>query len=401
LFGGRKREDFSSGEAGVRPKSADLYEMFLKAYGTKPRVYRAPGRVNLIGEHTDYNDGFVMPAAIEFCVWVAIAPRDDRKLSVRSLNFRDTAEMDLQTDPAPRSHWSDYVFGVAIMLVRGGYQLHGANLLVHGEVPIGAGLSSSAAIEVACGLALLNASGQPLDAVELAKICHKSENEYVRARVGIMDQFVSCCGRAGQALMLDCRSLEYRLLPLPRGVELVICNTMVKHELASGEYNRRRAQCEEGVRLLSRWLPDVRALRDVTPVELDQYSTRLPEDIYKRCHHVVTENARVANATAVLERGDLPTFGCLMRESHRSLRDDYQVSCDELDLMVEIAGKQPGVYGSRMTGGGFGGCTISLVDVAAVPKFQQTVAREYQRATGLSPQILISFAAEGASEVCE
>jgi galactokinase len=240
-----------------------------------------------------------------------------------------------------------------------------------------------------------------LDAIGLAKICRKAENEYVGARVGIMDQFVSCCGRAGHALMLDCRSLEYRLVPLPHGVELVICNTMVKHQHASGEYNRRRAQCEEGTRLLSQWLPDMRALRDVTPAELNQYSTRLPEDIYKRCRHVVTENARVAKAAAMLGCGDLPTFGCLMRESHQSLRDDYQVSCDELDLMVEIAGKQPGVYGSRMTGGGFGGCTITLVDVAAVPKFQQAVAREYQQATGLTPQILISAAADGAAEVRE
>ena len=358
----------------MKPKAADLHEIFLKTYGTKPSVYRAPGRVNLIGEHTDYNDGFVMPAAIELCVWVAIAPRDDHKLCVRSLNFCDTAEMDLQAGtPAPRSHWSDYVFGVATMLVRGGYQLHGASLLVHGEVPIGAGLSSSAALEVASGLALLGVSNQPLDVVELAKIC----------------------GRAGQALMLDCRSLEYRLVPLPRGIDLVICNTMVKHEHSSDEYNKRHAQCEQGLRLLSQWLPDVRALRDVTPAELNQYSTRLPEDIYKRCHHVVMENARVA------ECEDLPTFGCLMRESHRSLREDYQVSCDELDLMVEIAGKQPGVYGSRMTGGGFGGCTINLVEVAAVPKFQQAVAREYQQVTGLTPQILISSAAEGASEVPE
>jgi galactokinase len=386
----------------VKPKAADLHEIFLKTYGTKPSVYRAPGRVNLIGEHTDYNDGFVMPAAIELCVWVAIAPRDDHKLCVRSLNFCDTAEMDLQAGtPAPHSHWSDYVFGVATMLVRGGYQLHGASLLVHGEVPIGAGLSSSAALEVASGLALLGVSNQPLDVVELAKICRKAENEYVGARVGIMDQFVSCCGRAGQALMLDCRSLEYRLVPLPRGIDLVICNTMVKHEHSSDEYNKRRAQCEQGLRLLSQWLPDVRALRDVTPAELSQYSTRLPEDIYKRCHHVVMENARVARAAAVLECEDLPTFGCLMRESHRSLREDYQVSCDELDLMVEIAGKQPGVYGSRMTGGGFGGCTINLVEVAAVPKFQQAVAREYQQVTGLTPQILISSAAEGASEVPE
>jgi galactokinase len=396
-----KREKISFREADI-VKAADLHESFLKTYGTKPRIYRAPGRVNLIGEHTDYNDGFVMPAAIELYVWVAIAPRKDGKLCVRSLNFDATAEMDLQASlPPPCGRWSDYLFGIVVMLMRSGDQLQGANLLVHGEVPMGAGLGSSAAIEVAAGLALLEASGQSLAPVELAKICQRAENEYVGARVGIMDQFVSCFGRAGAALMLDCRSLDYRILPLPPGVELVICNTMVKHGHASGEYNRRREQCEDGVRLLSQWLPHVRALRDVTPTELNHYSTRLPQDIYKRCRHVVTENVRVSNAAAALERGDLQTFGCLMHESHRSLREDYQVSCDELDLMVEIARKQPGVFGSRMTGGGFGGCTINLVDVGESSKFQQTVALEYQRVTGITPEILVSSAAVGASEVRE
>jgi galactokinase len=397
-----QNEDSSSYGAGASVKAADLREMFFTTYGTAPRIYRAPGRVNLIGEHTDYNEGFVLPAAIELYVWVAIAPRQDSKFCVRSLNFCETAEMDLQVGGSSRrGHWSDYVFGVAVTLVRRGHQLRGANLLVHGEVPIGAGLSSSAAIEVACGLALVGLSGSPLHPVELAKICRRAENEYVGARVGIMDQFVSCCGRAGDALMLDCRSLDYRLVPLPPGIELVICNTMVKHEHASGEYNRRREQCEEGVRLLSQWLPDVRALRDVTPAQLNQYSTMLPHDIFKRCRHVVTENARVISAAVALERSDLPTFRDLMRESHRSLQLDYQVSCDELDQMVEIAAKQPGVFGSRMTGGGFGGCTINLVDTAAVPKFREAVSLEYQQATGIVPEIVVSHAAEGAGNVQE
>ena len=398
----RRRENLSFPGAGAKVRATDLRELFLTTYGTTPRIYRAPGRVNLIGEHTDYNDGFVMPAAIELRVWVAIAPRQDSKLCVCSLNFCETAEIDLQVGPpSPRGQWSDYVFGVAVTLIRSGHQLRGANLLIHSEVPIGAGLSSSAAIEVASGLALLGLSGRVSDMVALAKICRRAENEYVGARVGIMDQFVSCCGRAGGALMLDCRSLDYRLVPLPRSIELVICNTMIKHEHASGEYNRRREQCEEGVRLLSQWLPRVCALRDVTPAELNQYSARLPQDIFKRCRHVVTENARVINAAAALERDDLPTFRDLMRESHRSLQMDYQVSCDELDLMVELADKQPGVFGSRMTGGGFGGCTINLVDAAAVPKFRETVSLEYQQATGIAPEILVSHAAGAAGEVQE
>jgi galactokinase len=239
-------------------------------------------------------------------------------------------------------------------------------------------------------------SGLPVDRVELAKLCRRAENEFVGARVGIMDQFISCYGHAEHALMLDCRSLDFRLLPIPAGVSLVICNTMVKHDLATGEYNTRRAQCEEGTRRLSRRLPHVRALRDVSIEELDRYRTDLPETIYKRCRHVVTENARVRDAAAALEKVDLAKFGRLMGESHLSLKDDYEVSCAELDLMVELAGEAQGVYGARMTGGGFGGSTINLVDKQAVETFRRTVAEEYEKSTGLKPQIVVSAAAEGA-----
>ena len=364
-------------------------------------MYRAPGRVNLIGEHTDYNDGFVMPAAIDFYVWIAVAPRSDRKLLLHSTNFSETVEIDLQNSIAPRHHWSDYVAGVAIMLERDGHHLQGANLLIQGDVPMGSGLSSSAAIEVASGLALLENSGLHVDRLELVKLCRQAENEFVGARVGIMDQFISSCGQAGHALMLDCRSLEHRLLPLPRDVSLVICNTMVKHALASGEYNTRRAECEEGVRLLSRSMPGIRALRAVTLTEIEAHAGNLPKIIYKRCRHVISENARVTKAAAALDREDLDNFGLLMAESHCSLRDDYEVSCAELDLMVDLARQQQGVYGARMTGGGFGGCTINLVRTAAVDDFQSGVADAYQKSTGLAPQIFVSPAAEGAGEVRE
>ena len=373
---------------------------FRQRYGTAARVFRAPGRVNLIGEHTDYNDGFVMPAAIELSVWAAIAPRDDRKLVVHSDNFSESAEIDLDDpDPRPRNQWSDYVQGVAMILDRACPSLRGANLLICGEVSIGSGLSSSAAIEVATGFALLENSGLPVDRVELAKLCRRAENEFVGARVGIMDQFISCCGHAGKALMLDCRSLSYRLLPIPDDVSLVICNTMVKHDLASGEYNTRRAECEEGVRLLSRRLPLVRALRDVRIEDLDRFRGELPQTIYRRCRHVVTENARVLDAADALEKADLKTVGRLMAESHISLKNDYEVSCPELDLMVELAGQVSGVHGARMTGGGFGGSTVNLVDKPSVEGFRRSVATAYEKATGLSPQILVSAAAEGAGEV--
>jgi galactokinase len=343
-------------------KASDWLHKFHLLHGDSAQVFRAPGRVNLIGEHTDYNDGFVMPAAIDFYTWIAVAPRDDRKLVVNSTNFPDSIEVDLQAGkPSPRNHWTDYVVGVAVMLERAGHRLRGANLLAHGEVPIGAGLSSSAAIEVASALALLSVSGLGMKRADLAELCKRAENEFVGARCGIMDQFISCCGRAEHALLLDCRSLDYRLLPLPHEVSLVICNTMVKHELASGEYNARRAECEEGVRRLSCFLPHVRALRDVSLSDLERYAASLPATIYKRCRHVVTENERVTDAARSLERGDLPAFGKLTHDSHRSLRDDYQVSCSQLDLLVDLAGESPGVLGARMTGGGFGGCTINLV----------------------------------------
>ena len=379
---------------------AELSEAFQKLFGARPSVYRAPGRVNLIGEHTDYNDGFVMPAAIDFSTWVAIAPRNDRKLSIQSENFPDTAEFDLDEPPTRgHGHWSDYPFGVAVELERADQRLRGANILVRGEVPIGSGLSSSAAIEVATGFALLDVCGTHIDRLELAKLCRRAENQFVGMRCGLMDQFILCFGKAGHALMLDCRSLDYKLLALPADVKLVVCNTMVKHALASSEYNARRGECEEGVQLLRRQLPGISSLRDVTIDDLERHGGKLPDVIRKRCRHVVTENARVGSAASALGRKDLVTFGELMRESHRSLRDDYQVSCEELDLMVRLAEKVDGVYGARMTGGGFGGCTVNLVQANRVDTFRETVRKGYADTLGHEPEIYVCSAAQGAERV--
>jgi galactokinase len=362
------------------------------------RIYRAPGRVNLIGEHTDYNDGFVMPVAIDLCTWVAIEPRDDRKLFIYSENFSDGVEFDLdQPNPRVRGHWSDYVCGVAVTLERSGYRLSGGDLAIRSDVPIGAGLSSSAAIEVAAALAMLENARIEIARVDLAKLCQQAENEFVGMRCGIMDQFTSSCGQAGAALMLDCRSLEYRLLPLPEDVRLVICNTMVKHELGSSEYNTRRAECEAGVKHFAKLVPDIQALRDMTVNDLERCGHDLSGVIYKRCRHVITENARVMEATGALERGDLDAFGDLMAQSHRSLRDDYEVSCAELDTMVDLAVQIEGVFGARMTGGGFGGCTINLVKVDSVAEFKRSVACGYELATGLAPEIFVCSTADGVS----
>lgn len=377
-----------------------MSQTFETSRGGGTLVYRAPGRVNLIGEHTDYNDGFVMPAAIDLYTEAAIKPRDDRALFIRSETLSESFTFDLdEPGPQTRGHWTDYVRGVAVTLERAGYRLRGADIAITSNVPIGAGLSSSAALEVATGLAMLATSGVEIDRIELAKLCQHAENEFVGMRCGIMDQFISCRGRAGTALMLDCRSLEHRLLPLPEDARLVICNTMVKHELGSSEYNTRRAECETGVRHFSERLADIRALRDVSLADLERSGGDLDEVIFQRCRHVITENARVMEAASALERGDLQAFGNLMAESHRSLRDDYQVSCSELDAMVDLAARIEGVYGARMTGGGFGGCTINLVRADSVAGFKRTVARDYEQATGLAPEIFVCSTADGASQV--
>lgn len=377
-----------------------LADSFRQLFGQPPRLFRAPGRVNLIGEHTDYNDGFVMPAAIELYCQVAIAGREDRRLAIRSENLQETAEVDLdQRRPQRRKRWSDYVQGVAVMLEQNRRRLRGANLLIHSEVPIGSGLSSSAAIEVASGLALLENSGVKLERLELARLCQRAENEFVGARCGIMDQFASCFGQAGHALLLDCRSLEYRGLLLPAGVELVICDSGVRHEVAAGEYNTRRAECEAGVKVLARHRPEVRALRDASLENLERNRSELGEVVYRRCRHVVTENARVLRAGEALERGELREFGHVMAESHRSMRDDFEISCAELDLLVDLASKQKGAYGARMTGGGFGGCTINLVEAGEVEAFRRAITQSYLEATGRHPKIYVSEAAGGAGEV--
>ena len=381
-------------------RRSNIVERFRARFGATPQVCRAPGRVNLIGEHTDYNEGFAMPAAIEFYCWVAAGPREDRKLSIYSEEFSASAEADLSAAALqPSKTWSDYPVGVALQLDQAGFRLRGANLLIQSAVPMGAGLSSSAAIEVATALALAGQSGWSPDRVQLAQLCQKAENEFVGARVGIMDQFVSLHGQEDHALMLDCRALTFTSLLIPESVKLVISNTMVKHELASSEYNRRRAECEEAVRRLAEVLPGIRALRDVSLEQLEQQRNVLSEVAYKRALHVVSENARVLDSAEALRSGDIVRFGMRMAESHRSLRDLYEVSCRELDLMVDLAFQQKGVFGARMTGGGFGGATINLVDARYAGEFKEKMAKSYQRETGLVPQIYICRPAEGAGPV--
>ncbi len=380
-------------------QDAELKSNFEKLYQARPRLYRAPGRVNLIGEHTDYNDGFVMPVAVDLYTWVAIAPRRDRKLVLHSQNYSDSVEVELDhISPGSRRHWSNYVRGVAAVLERMGHRLPGANLLIHGEVPIGSGLGSSAALEVSSGYALLDLAGISIDRTQLSLACQRAEHEFAGTRCGIMDQFISCHGRSEHALILDTRSLTFEWLPLPSALSVIVCNTMVQHNLATDQYNTRRAECEIGVRALAARLPGVRALRDASLPDFERNAAGLPQNIYRRCRHVISENERVEAAARALKNRNFAELGRLMGESHRSLRDDYEVSCRELDVMVELAAQLEGVYGVRMTGGGFGGCTVNLVHAEKSAEFQTRIAQEYEKHTGLKPEIHVCTAAQGAQE---
>jgi len=359
----------------------------------------------LIGEHTDYNDGFVMPAAIEFHTWVAAARRDDYKVVVHSQEWNESAEFSLdEPNAVPNHHWLDYVRGVAIQLQKAGHKLHGSNLLIYSDVPMGAGLSSSAALEVSSALAFVSTEsdakeGRSCDRLQLARLCQRAENETVGARCGIMDQFAAANGRAGHALLLDCRSLDFKLLPLPSDVSLVICNTMVPHRNVSGEYNLRRSQCEQGVKFFASKIAGVRALRDISWQQLQTFEKEMDEIIFRRCRHVITENQRTLAAAAALGSGQIKEFGEFMYESHQSLKNDYEVSCPELDILVELAAGYSGVYGARMTGGGFGGCTINLVNKERVKEFTSDISKIYKSKTGIDPEIYVTTAADGAGSV--
>jgi galactokinase len=379
------------------PVVDSLGERFQKSYGTSPRIFLAPGRVNLIGEHTDYNDGFVMPVAIDSHTWIAAAKRPDEALNVSSEHFGESVQLPLTALAGPpRKHWSDYVRGVAAILQSTGHKLTGADILIYSDVPLGAGLSSSASLEVSVALALMALSRIDLPPLELAKLCQRAEHEYAGTRCGIMDQFIAVFGRVQCALMLDCRSLDYQALTLPADISVVICNSMVKHEHTAGEYNLRRADCEYGVRLLQQFLPNIRALRDMSLADLEQHRDKLPERVYRRCRHVVSENQRVLASSEALRTEDLAAMGKLMYESHASMRDDYEISCPELDFLVGTAADCEGIYGSRMTGGGFGGCTVNLVRSDAVEDFRSRISAEYKKKTGKNCEIYICTAAHGA-----
>jgi galactokinase len=378
-----------------------LRRQFEAQYKEVPRLFSAPGRVNLIGEHTDYNDGFVLPIAIDRRTYIAGSARRDTRVLVRSLNADSSIEFDLaRPGPPNRGKWIDFVEGTAQALIERGFQISGANLLIDSDVPAGAGLSASAALELAVGLALASlAGGKNLDSVQLALAGQAAEHHYVGTLCGIMDQYIAALGQKGKALLIDCRSLEFKPVALELGTACVlICDTRIRHELSSSAYNERRRQCEAGVVLIAADLPNVRALRDVSQSELEKIAPRLPELLLRRCRHVVSENARTLAAARYLQSGELTRLSELMAASHASLRDDYEVSCPELDEAVAAASAEPGVYGSRMTGGGFGGCTVTVLERNALDRVTSVIAERLRARFAITPQFFATQACDGVRE---
>ncbi len=369
-----------------------IAEIHKTRFGAEPDgVYRAPGRVNLIGEHTDYNDGYVLPTPINRCLEVSFTKREDNQINLHSNDFQQEASYKLEAFTLdPQHHWANYVLGVVQALQKWGYSLSGFDMCIKGDVPIGAGLSSSAALETAVVRSLIDQFKLDLDPVGAAYVGKACENDFVGVQSGIMDQFVSSLGEYGKALFIDCRTNEHSLHDLSGDVRVVIVNSMMDRSLAGSEYNIRHAQCDEAVNLIKEQYPEVKALRDVTEDMLLEQWSRLPELIARRARHVVTENNRVLESTRLLDQGDMNSFGGLMYDSHDSLRHDYEVSSKHLDLLVDYTMDLDGVLGARLTGAGFGGCTVNLVESSYVEEFNLTISERYFNRTAKRCEVYLA-----------
>src|ERR1017187_758057 len=390
---------------------AELAALHFASYSVPAQLFAAPGRVNLIGEHTDYCDGFVMPAAIDFSTTAAISHRTDGRVLAHSVNYDERIDKSISelldegfaTRHAGRKvHWSDYPAGVLWALREHGVPIqNGFSLTIAGDVPLGAGLSSSASVEVATAFAVLGATSFDMPLKQIALLCQRAENVFVGANVGIMDQFVSCCGAQDHAVMIDCRSLEYTLAPIPPEVRIVICNSMVKHSLAEGDggYNTRRAEMEAGLRILQSHRPEIKALRDATMADLEKWGSEMSPASLRRCRHVITEDNRVLAAVEAFRASDLTRFGELMAQAMASFRDDFEASCPEIDILIDLANRQPGCFGARLTGGGFGGCIVNLVAADRAAAFVDAMRAGYLAATGIAAEIYTSRASAGAHQV--
>ncbi len=382
----------------------EMDSIFLTHYGRAAEVVlRAPGRVNLIGEHTDYNDGYVLPAAIERSMLIACSPRTDGKVQAFAMNYNYSTLFSIegvQPTSDTRERWSNYLRAMAWVMRRQGIEFTGADCVIQGDVPLGSGLSSSAAMLVASGLMFTSLAGAVIDPVKLALLAQQAEREFVGVNVGIMDQYISALGKVNHALLIDTRSLTYKAVPLPEtGVSMVIADTNKKRGLVDSEYNTRRSECEQAVAILKNVYPGITALRDVSVEQLLAAEDELPDSVRQRARHVVTENQRTLDMASALEAADLKRCGELMNQSHESLAHDYAVSCRELDELVAAARSISGVYGARMTGAGFGGCTISLVADSALEEFSEKVPALYRESTGLEAVLTVTRAAQGAERI--
>jgi galactokinase len=366
-------------------------------FGRQGRAFGAPARVNLIGEHTDYTGGFVMPMAIDFATVAIVSPRDDGRAVFYSLNFDEEVSFEIAgLGRTPQGHWSDYPLGVVWSLAQEGVSVGGFSMSLAGNVPVGAGLSSSASLEVATAMALLSYADAELPLKTVATLCRRTENEFVGAKSGIMDQFIVAGGVAGRVMLLDCRSLEFELLPLPPEVRVVVCNSMVQHQHAGGEYGDRRDEVEAGQAVLRLQRPGIELLRDATLADLEACREKMSAASFARCRHIISENARVLEAREALLHGDVKRFGELMVAAHASMRDDFAASCPEVDALVEIAMRQRDCFGARITGGGFGGCTVNLVRADKAEAFVEAVRREYKAASGIEADCFVSAPTDGA-----
>ena len=369
-----------------------VQEAFIKRFGQPAELLvRAPGRVNLIGEHTDYNDGFVLPMAIDRAVWIALRPCSNRRVLISSLEMDVPGDFSLDNLQKGGRDWYEYLKGVAWALSEGGYALKGWEGVMSSDVPIGAGLSSSAAIEMATARAFAQVGGFDWDAARMAEAGRMAENKWIGVSSGIMDQMASAACQAGHALFLDCRSLEYKNIPLPDGVSIVVLDTATRRGLVDSGYNERFKQCQTAADYFG-----VKALRDVSPQQLLEKSQSLDEIVYRRARHIVTENQRVLDAIDAMRAGDAVKLGLLLDASHVSMRDDFEITNDALNVMVAIARRQSVCYGARMTGGGFGGCAVALVDAGNAENFASTVADEYRAETGLTPSVYVCHPSQGA-----
>lgn len=377
-------------------KSATV--IFREKFKVQPLLFRSPGRVNLIGEHTDYNMGYVLPAAIDKAIFFAITPRSDRQCNVYAMDMNEEHEFSLDNLPFSKKGWPNYLMGAVDQFVKAKYSIRGFNCVFGGDIPIGAGMSSSAAIEAGLAFALNSMFDLQIDALSLVKLAQKAENEYVGVRCGIMDQYINIFGKQDNVLRIDCRSLEYKYYPFAfNNISLVLFDTCVSHSLASSEYNRRREECSGGVAIIKTCNPEVNSLRDVSVDMIQKCKDKMDSTIYRRCKYVVEENDRVLQACGELEKGDLKAFGKLMLKTHEGLSRDYEVSCKELDYLVELVQDDPQIYGSRMMGGGFGGCTINLIENNHVDDVSKMVIERYKQKFNIDLKIYITSISSGTN----